>query len=253
MSRDRRRSMVYNALVLLALAASLSFITRLWPLLLLLLLGLVLCGIRLLVLSSVKVEPTVTQPLPPPREPKPETEGDLVRYAYRVLQIRISRELTAQFPAARWVWATPDAARRFADGEELPILLNGAGGYRQATVRVQDLRFAGLIWGTAPFAAPPVYEPILDPQPAREQDEEDIPETPPVNYEMLALEWAEAHLLELNQQANEAIAQRRATLLIPREQLPPGESWLAVCGELERCGFAQACCLAEGIEVTIPQ
>ena len=55
--RDRKRHMAYEALVMMGLLALLLFITRLWPILLLVILGIFIAMLRLLFLSSKKVEP----------------------------------------------------------------------------------------------------------------------------------------------------------------------------------------------------
>ena len=55
--KEYKRHMAYEALVLLGLLALLTYITRLWPILLLIILGIFFATLRLLFLSSKKVEP----------------------------------------------------------------------------------------------------------------------------------------------------------------------------------------------------
>ena len=55
--KEYKRHMAYEALVLLGLLALLTYITRLWPILLLIILGIFIATLRLLFLSSKKVEP----------------------------------------------------------------------------------------------------------------------------------------------------------------------------------------------------
>ena len=55
--KEYKRHMAYEALVLLGLLALLTYITRLWPILLLIILGIFIATLRLLFLSSEKVEP----------------------------------------------------------------------------------------------------------------------------------------------------------------------------------------------------
>ena len=55
--KEYKRHMAYEALVLLGLLALLTYITRLWPILLLIILGIFIATPRLLFLSSKKVEP----------------------------------------------------------------------------------------------------------------------------------------------------------------------------------------------------
>lgn len=59
-NKDWKRHMAYEALVILGLLALLTFICRLWPILLLIILEILIATLRLLFLSSKKVE--VIQP-----------------------------------------------------------------------------------------------------------------------------------------------------------------------------------------------
>ena len=88
--------------------ALLTYITRLWPILLLIILGIFVAALRLLFLSSQKVEPVrPLLTLPPPHQPP--TEKDLQSAAYTIVQCRITQILSAKFPEARWVWENPRA------------------------------------------------------------------------------------------------------------------------------------------------
>ena len=74
--KKRQRHIAYEVLVILGQLALLTYITRLWPILLLVILGIFVAALRLLFLSSQKVEPVRPLPsLPPPRQPP--TERDL--------------------------------------------------------------------------------------------------------------------------------------------------------------------------------
>ena len=53
--KNRQRHLAYEALVILGQLALLTFITRLWPILLLIILGIFVAALRLLFLSSKKV------------------------------------------------------------------------------------------------------------------------------------------------------------------------------------------------------
>mgnify|MGYP001852026024 FL=1 len=54
--KERLRRLAYDALILLGVLALITFICRLWPILLLILLGIFAAIIRLLFLSTKKVE-----------------------------------------------------------------------------------------------------------------------------------------------------------------------------------------------------
>ena len=80
--KEFKRHMAYEALVILGLLALLLFITRLWPILLLVILGIFIATLRLLFLSCKTVEPT--EPLlalpeavdpPAPKEQDVQTMG----------------------------------------------------------------------------------------------------------------------------------------------------------------------------------
>ena len=106
--KNRQRHIAYEVLVILGQLALLTYITRLWPILLLVILGIFVAALRLLFLSSQKVEPV--RPLPtlsPPRQPP--TEKDLQSAAYTIIQCRVTQILRAKFPEVRWVWENPRA------------------------------------------------------------------------------------------------------------------------------------------------
>ena len=85
------------------------------------------------------------------------------------------------------------------------------------------------------------------PEPEPDGDQE------PVDYALIAYQWAEANLLGLNTRCNDAIAVGHATLLIPAGDLPHPDSWPDVCVELTRNGFTEAVVQADGVLVTIPK
>ena len=88
--KNRQRHIAYEVLVILGQLALLTYITRLWPILLLVILGIFIAALRLLFLSSQKVEPIRPLPtLPPPRQPP--TEKDLQSAAYTIIQCRITQ------------------------------------------------------------------------------------------------------------------------------------------------------------------
>lgn len=73
-NKEFKRHIAYEALVILGVLALLLFICRLWPILLLVILGIFIAALRLLFLSARKVEVIMPLPLPPPSEP---TEKDV--------------------------------------------------------------------------------------------------------------------------------------------------------------------------------
>lgn len=81
-----------------------------------------------------------------------------------------------------------------------------------------------------PTPTPSTPVPAPDPDPARnpappalvpEDDEEPMPE----NFGPLAFNWVESHVIDLNEQCNEAVAEGLSEYLIPAQELPVTESW----------------------------
>lgn len=247
MSKERKRQFAYDALILLSVLALLTFITRLWPILLLIILGIFVAALVLLFQSMNKVEPVVPTPAHQ-EQPRPDTEQDVIARAFGLLQRRITEWIVGQFPDARWVWAEPNARERFAQGEPLSVLLNRAGGYRKADVRVKNLQFIGLVYEST---QPDVPEDAPDVPAADDEDDDDVPA--PVNYELLAFEWVEANMMILSSLSNDAIAENNETMLIQADILPHPDSWPAVCKELVRNGFTEAETEEGGIRVALPQ
>lgn len=64
-NKDRKRQIAYEVLMILGSLALLTFICRLWPILLLIILGIFVAAIRLLFLSGNRVDPVEPQPLLP--------------------------------------------------------------------------------------------------------------------------------------------------------------------------------------------
>lgn len=95
--KEYKRHMAYEALVLLGLLALLTYITRLWPILLLIILGFFIATLRLLFLSSKKVEPQEpVLALPEPKDPPEPREQDFQSMAMVLIQRRISQILEAK-------------------------------------------------------------------------------------------------------------------------------------------------------------
>ena len=242
--KDQKRHMAYEALVLLGMLALLTFICRLWPILLLIILGIFAAVIRLLFLSSRKIEVIVPLPLLP--EPvKETTEKDVQVLAYSVILRRVTELVLSEYPEARWVWEAPNAEKLIQECQEVFILLNRAGGYRRAKVVIRNLQVVGIEYN------PQVEEnAVLEPEDNAPEPEEE-PEVQ--NYELLAFEWADAHIFELNARCNEAIGENLSELILLAEELPVRESWADICRELIRAGLTDVQCVSEGIKINLTQ
>lgn len=254
--KEFKRRMAYEVLILLGMLALLTFICRLWPILLLIILGIFIAAIRLLFLSSKKVE--VIEPMPQLPEPvKEPTERDVRELAYAVILKRITVLITDEYPEARWVWENPNAKKSIENGETVYILLNRAGGYRRAKVIITNLQVLGIKYCSAEEEdTPEIQELEIEETEETENvpegsEESELEDDRPVNYELLAYEWTEAHIVDLNARCNEAIAEKKQSLMLTAEELPVKESWPDICNELIRAGLEQVTCQDAGIQINL--
>lgn len=252
--KNFKRHFAHEALVVLGLLALLTYITRLWPILLLVILGIFIATLRLLFLSAKKVDPV--QPaleLPPP--PSPPTETDMQSIAYAIIQRRITQILLDKFPEVRWIWENPKAKEDIMAGNPVYVLLNRAGGYRRGRVILRNLTVMDVVFEEVkPKEEPPA--PAQPPVPGSatdassdEDDEEEVSE----NFGLIAFQWVEAHVMELNDRCNEAIAEGLSEYLISADELPVTESWEEICKELIRNDLPGARCCDEGIIIQFEQ
>ncbi len=244
MNKERARAIVYDILTLLGLLALLTFICRLWPILLLIILGIFVAAMRLLYLSSKKVDVVEPMPLPALPEPKKDpTEKDVKDLAYAVILRKITELVSQEYPEARWVWEKPNARKLIEAGDEVYILLNRAGGYNKAKVIISNLQVVSIDYA-------PKVEPVK-PENA-DEDDKDIP-VKEENYELIAFEWVEAHIMELNSRCNEAIGEGMSELIIFSNELPTKDSWPDICKELIKAGLKNIKCIPEGIKIYLTQ
>lgn len=244
---DRKVNLAADALVILLALALLCFITRLWPILLLLILGISVAALRLVFLSVKQPSKEAPRPEPVRRTPRLEpTEREVEDMVFAVVCRKVNEMVQNQYPDARWIWELPDAKDRVLRGESVWILLNRAGGFRKAQVRLNNLQVEGLRYPAPP--TPPAENP---PAPEADNPEPD-PEPPaPENYELLAFEWVESHILELNARCNEAVGSKKTTVLLKVEELPQKESWPAICAELAKQDIHNTACREEGIWIQL--
>ena len=247
MNKDFVRRMTHEALIILGMLAFFTFMFRLWPLLLLVIFLILLGAVRLMFLKAkVSMAPKVDEV----REEasRAPNERDVRDLAYSVILTRISELVSSEYPTAKWVWEKPNARKLIENGEEVCIILSGAGGYRRAKIKIQNLQVVGLEYLAAKLPEKPEV--------VEEVDEEAIDESSeptPVNYELLAFEWAEAHVIELNDRCNEAIGQGKTELILMSEELPTKESWENICTELKRAGLEDVEVITDGIKINLQQ
>lgn len=241
--KEWQRHMAYEALVILGMLALLLFVCRLWPILLLVILGIFAAALRLVFLSSPKVQPIQPeQPASTAQQAVTNREAENAEDAqsFGELQTRITRWVRQEYPNARWVWKYPDAKARFQRGEELAILLNRAGGYREAVIHLQGKRLFEIQYLCAPAEKLQLEEPAFpqEEQPSMKEAASQPEPSQPEDYSLAAFEWVESHLEELNTLCNECIAQKQDFLLLTGGDLPEPAAWPALCQELLRNGLS---------------
>ena len=256
-NKEKKRRMAQEVLMILGMLALFLFICRLWPILFLVILGIFIAAIRMLFLSTKEVEVLTI----PPEEEKPvrePTEYDVRHLAYSVILRRITELVTGRYPQARWLWESPDAMQLMEMGQDVFILLNNAGGYRRAKVMIQNLQVVGFEFMKLSLPGPVPEEPKEDEDPEGEEvpedeDSDDSEEPQPENYGLLAFEWVDAHILELNERYNEAIGKGLKEVLLSAEELPVPESWQDICLELQRLDLKEVECTTDGIKIMLTQ
>lgn len=256
--KEWQRHMAYEALVILGMLALLLFVCRLWPILLLVILGIFAAVLRLVFLSSPKVQPirpeqpTSVAPAPQQAVTNREAENTEDVLSFGDLQTQVTRWVRQEYPNARWVWKYPDAKARFQRGEDVAILLNRAGGYREASILLRGQRLFEIRYLCAPAEKLQLEEPAFpqEEQPTLEEAASQPEPSQPEDYSLAAFEWVESHLAELNGLYNECVAQKQDFLLLTGGDLPEPAAWPALCQELARNGLS--CRVQEeGVQIEI--
>lgn len=244
-NKEKNYRIAHEALIVLAAITLLSFMCRLWPIILLALVGTIIAAIRLLFLKARTDEPIVS-PTPEEVSKIPELK-DVYDLAFSLIPEQITKEVLSRYASAKWVWETQNAKKKIENGEDVYILLNSSGGYRRAKVCMTALRVTGLEYQTQPEAEPVKETEQEEADEIGESDSEE--EQPQVNYELIAYEWVDAHIMELNARCNETIGEKKECLHLTPEELPAKESWENVCAELIRADLCDVECQDDGIRI----
>lgn len=177
MCSEKKPVFLYEFLVLLLVILAAKWGTKIWPVLPAQLLAIPVHGVWILLYRKKRRRSACPEQPPAPPEPAPITERDLLAAAFGLLQRRITEQLTAEWPGARWIWDRPDAQDRFAAGAPLTIQLNHAGGCQSAAVEVRNLQFRGLTYLRT----------------ARDPEPEDDAEEPPEEDRPASNAWADIY------------------------------------------------------------
>lgn len=231
---------VKDSLIIVSIATFFLFMFRLWILLIpAVIVTIVLAVVLALLNRNITPEDnSVTQTV---SEQDPQ-EADVISLAYSVILKRIG-ELVAEFSRdAKWVWKEPNAKQHIAAEEDVSIVLNKAGGYKEAKVVIKNLCVVGLDFAVA----------SEDPKPKIVDSEEiDEPKERTENYELAAFEWVEGHILDLNNRCNDEIGLGHSELVLSEDELPVRDSWSDVCNELKKQGLEKLELISEGIKIIL--
>ena len=239
---NKRGSIIRQTMLLIGILAAITLICRLWPLLLLMLLS--LFAALIILLFRATGQPEIIEPKPacevserPVRVP---TQNDVYELAYSVILRRVTQLVHQRYPQARWIWESSNIRQSIENGEEVFILLNRAGGYNRAKITITNLQVEDII-----FLGTNTSETDEEPDIPAEDDE--MPE----NYELLAFEWVETHIIDINNRCNEAIGEGKNEILIQADELPVKESWIDVCSQLKKADIENPECIPDGIQINL--
>lgn len=226
-----------KVVIILGVIAILTLLFRLWPFFFIALALFIGALIWCRILRAKMPKPTEAKSRPVKRRSSRAKKG---------IGEQVSMLVNADYPNAKWVWAHVDTPKRIANGEDVFIILNGAGGYRRAKVNI-----TGNIVVALEYMKAPIRESVPEQKLEVIPSENDTAEKPSENYDLMAYEWVEAHINELNERLNEAVGDGISDYLLSAKELPIPESWTSVCAELKRAGVSEAECVEEGIKIKI--
>lgn len=233
------RQIITEFMFLAGILAALLFVFRFW-------IGVLLAFIGLIVLTVVFFALAIKQRhATPVAQAAASTESDEDAEQYFALLNEITELVRSEHPKAKWVWAQSDTQRRIKAGQDVFILLNGAGGYARARVLLEKGNAVALDYvkgiPSATAATAKAESPV----------EQTTGEQPDANYDLLAYEWVEAHIQDLNEQCNEVLGQGKNELVLPAEILPAKASWSSICRELGRNDLCNTECNSSGIKINL--
>lgn len=237
------KQLISEILLLLVILAAILFVIRFWPAVIL-----VLTAILVTVIASfcLAVRQRHSKAAPNPTQNENDTQCSKAMMEYGSITTQISKLVQSESPKARWVWAQPDTQKRIAAGEDVFILLSGAGGYARAKVSIESGQVAALEY--VQTGKRDIGNGVKT-NSAEEADGK--AEALPESYDLFASEWLEAHIQELNEQCNDTLGQGIGELLLPAETLPIRPAWVCICRELNQNGQFIAECVPDGIKIKL--
>ncbi len=237
-----KKGILYDVFIILGITFVLSWMCRLWPVILLLIFVALGIGFYKLVRKYSKTIDEATYV-----EPEMEDLTDVeVDDSYSMIVGRISAIVQDQYPNAKWVWEKANTRELIKANEDVFILLNQAGGYRKARVQVRDYQVEDVEF----LSVKPKEEPQEN---AANTDVETVESGDgKKNYELLAYEWVADRIMLLNERCNEAIGRGDKELILTEEELPQEkDSWADICRELERAELKNVELISQGIKIKL--
>lgn len=231
---------VKDSLIIVGIATFFLFMFRLWILVIPSIIAVVALAIALVIIRRNNTPEEKSEPQTVSvQEPR---EADVMDLAYSVILKRIDA-LVAEFSRdAKWVWKESNAKQRITAGEDVSIILNKAGGYKEAKVIIKNLCVTGL-----EFVA---VKQTPDTQTTQPIVTEEVQEKP-LNYELAAFEWVEGYILDLNNRCNDEIGLGHDELVLSEDELPVKDSWMDVCNELKKQGLKKLELVPQGIKIIL--
>lgn len=236
-NKDKKIQRVAKCLSAFGVIALLSLAFRLWPVFILAVFLSAVAGVRYVYLTKKETveqaDETVRAPKEKPVTPKKENLQDFVTDS-------INKLMASEYPEEDWIWEYPDPVSRIGKREDVCIILFGSNGFRKAKVV-----FSGYSATALEFPEETVDEPTESDLSSQTQSASTVV----ADYGLIAFEWTDAHITELNGRCNDAIGRGEKELVIESVELPVRESWDALCEELLRIGVKSAECRENGIAI----
>lgn len=233
---DKRLNQLFKAVTVFGIIAVVALVFRLWAIFFIALALFIGVRIWMSIIKAKMSEPMESKTRPVKRRSIRTPKG---------ICEQVSMRVNKEFPNAKWVWAQSDTLKRVALGEDIYIILNSAGGYRRAKVCITENTVSAIEYMKVPTKV--VTGPADNDRVAETISSEEFGE----NYDLMAYEWVEAHINDLNQRLNEAVGNGVAEYFLSAKELPIPDCWESICNELKRSGVSEALCIRDGIKIKI--
>lgn len=238
-NKDKKIQGAAKCLSAFGVIALLSLAFRLWPVFILAVFLSAVAGARYVYLTKKETVEQADETVRAPKEkekpvtPKEESLQDFVTDS-------INKLMASEYPEEDWIWEYPDPVRRIGKREDVCIILFGSNGFRKTKVV-----FSGYSATALEFPEDTADEQIESDSPSQAQSASTVV----TDYGLIAFEWTDAHITELNGRCNDAIGRGEKELVLASVELPVRESWDALCEELLRVGVKSAECRENGIAI----